>query len=167
MATERQILANRANAAKSTGPRTATGKRISSQNAALRLPGTPVLKGESLRRFHDLTTALTLQFQPRNSAETSLVHTMAVAQWHLVRIWGMQTAALEREMDRASQDHPSAAGAALAAIAFQRLADRSQAFALQHRLESAYARQFNSALGRILKLRKHLERAAEAAREEI
>jgi hypothetical protein len=75
MATERQILANRANAAKSTGPRTARGKKISSQNATVHglVSTTVVLKGESMRRFNDLAAALILQFQPRNSAESFLV----------------------------------------------------------------------------------------------
>jgi hypothetical protein len=71
MATERQIKANRANAAKSTGPKTAEGKRISSKNAAL-----------------------ILHFQPRNSAETFLVQTMTVARRRLVRMRRIQTPAL-------------------------------------------------------------------------
>jgi len=82
MATERQIQANRANAAKSTGPVTPESKRISSQNASTHrlLSGVVILKGESLRRYNDLTAALVLQFHPRNSAETALIQTMAVAK---------------------------------------------------------------------------------------
>jgi hypothetical protein len=100
MTTERQIKANRANALKSTGPITPEGKQISSKNAALRgvLSGTVVLKGESLRRYNELAAALILQFQPRNSAETSLVQTMTVARWRLLRIWGIQTAGFQQEM---------------------------------------------------------------------
>jgi hypothetical protein len=105
MATERQIQANRANARKSTGPKSPEGKRISSKNAALtnRVSGTIVLKGESLRRFHDLAAALTAQFQPRYSAETYLVQAMAVARWRLLRMWGIQTAGFESEMAAARQ----------------------------------------------------------------
>ncbi len=66
MATERQILANRANALKSTGPRTAAGKKRSAPKVSVRglVSTTVVLKGESLHRFNELAAALILQFQP-------------------------------------------------------------------------------------------------------
>jgi hypothetical protein len=159
MATERQIRANRANAAKSTGPITPEGKRASSQNAARRdfVPSTVVLKGESMRRFNDLAAALILQFQPRNSAEAGLVQIMIVARWRLLRMWGIQTAAFELEMARARQNADPAtapSGAVLAAIAFRTLADTSRSLALMHRLEAAYDRQYNSSLALLLKLRE-------------
>ena len=98
MATERQIIANRANAAKSTGPVTPEGKRNSSQNASLRrldpgaakLPG--ALKGESLRRYNQLAGEFILQFQPRNSAEAALIRTMTLARRRLLCSWRIQTA---------------------------------------------------------------------------
>ena len=127
MATERQILANRANALKSTGPRTAAGKQRSSQNAVVHslLSSTVVLHGESLGRYNDLAAALILQFQPRNSTESFLVQTMTAARWRLLRLWGMQTAAFELEMARTAESHPSlTTGAVLAAVTFQHLAVR-------------------------------------------
>jgi len=71
MATE--IRANRATAAKSTGPITPEGRRASSQYAGRHhlVSSTVVLKGESVGRFNALAAALILQFQPRNSAESS------------------------------------------------------------------------------------------------
>jgi len=154
MATERQIKANRANALKSTGPVTPEGKRISSKNGALSklLSGTIVLKGESLRRFNDLAAALILQFQPRNSAEISLVQTMTAARWRLLRIWGIQTAGFEQEMAR--QDPSAGSGAVLAAATFRSLADNSRVLSLQQRFEAAYDRQYNRALAMLLKLRE-------------
>jgi len=154
MATERQIKANRANALKSTGPVTAEGKRISSKNGALSklLSGTIVLKGESLRRFNDLAAALILQFQPRNSAEISLVQTMTAARWRLLRIWGIQTAGFEQEMAR--QDPSAGSGAVLAAATFRSLADNSRVLSLQHRLEATYDRQYYRAFAALLKLRE-------------
>ncbi len=156
MATERQILANRANAAKSTGPITPEGKRASSQNARHdRIATTVVLKGESMPRFNELASALILQFQPRNSIEAFLVQTMIAARWRLFRLWGMQTAGFELEMARTLSSHPSAGtGAALAAIAFRNLADNSRVLALQLRLETAYSREFNRALALLLKSRQ-------------
>jgi len=157
MATERQIIANRANALKSAGPVTPEGKRISSKNAALSglLSGTVVLKRESRRRFNDLAADLMLQLQPRNSVETSLVQTMTAARWRLLRMWGIQTAAFELEMAKTREESSDAdSGAILAAVTFRSLADNSRALALQHRFEAAYDRQYNRALTTLLKLRE-------------
>jgi hypothetical protein len=162
MATERQIQASRANAPKSTGPITPEGKRISSRNAGKNkavmsaaahglLSSTVVLKGESVRRFNDLATALILQFQPRNSAETSLVQTMIAARWRLLRMWGIQSAGFQLEMAR--QDPSAGSGAVLA--------ENSHAFALQHRLEATYDRQYNHALAMLLKLRAASNRSSD------
>jgi hypothetical protein len=132
MATERQIIANRANAAKSTGPVTPEGKRNSSQNASLRrldsaakLQG--VIKGESLRRYNQLAEEFILQFQPRNSAEAALIQTMILARWRMLCSWRIQAAELRREIARARQDHPSAASSFAAALL--NLAENSGSFA--------------------------------------
>jgi hypothetical protein len=161
MATERQIHANRANAAKSTGPITPEGKRICASNLPPQgfIAGTVVLKGESMRRYNDLAAAVILQFQPRNSAETALVQIMTVARWRLLRIWGIQTAGFELEMAR--QDHSAGSGAVLAALAFRSLADNSRALALQHRFEATYDRQYRQALAMLLKLRETPDRSWE------
>jgi hypothetical protein len=160
MATERQIQANRANAAKSTGPVTPEGKRIASRNLPARhdISGTVVLKNESIRRFNDLAAALFLQFQPRNSAEISMVQTMTAARWRLLRLWGIQTAGFELEMAR--QDRSAGSGAFLAAVAFRSLADNSRALALEHRLEAGYDRQYHKALAALLKLREKPDSSA-------
>jgi hypothetical protein len=68
-------------------------------------------------------------------------------------MWGMQTAAFELEIYRASQN-TQASGAVLAAIAFRTLADSSRSFALMHRFEIAHDRQYNRALALLLKLRR-------------
>jgi hypothetical protein len=158
MATENQIQANRANAQKSTGPITPEGKRISSKNASKNASksgarsGSPVvLKGESIRRFNDLAAALTLQFQPRNSVEASLVQTMAAARWRMLRMWAIQATVFELETARLDS---SLASEAVLATAFRRLADNSQSLTLQHRLEAAYDRQYHRALAMLLKLRE-------------
>ncbi len=138
MATEKQIQANRANAAKSTGPRTPEGKRISSQNAAIyaRTPVALIPKGKSLRRFKELVAALRFEFQPRDPAEDTLVQAMAVARWRLTRMWGITTATLQKEMKRLSTGSiPAGSGALLAANAFRSLARKSRLLA-QHRMEA-------------------------------
>lgn len=166
MATERQTIANRANAAKSTGPVTPKGKRNSSQNASLRrldsgaavLQG--VLKGASVRYYKALAADLILQFQPRNSAEEALVQTMTLAHWRLLCSWRIQTAALRREIARLRQDHPSAGSGALTVLAFFSLAENSRSLARLHRLEAHCQCQFNHALTQLLKLREIPESCA-------
>jgi len=158
MATERQIKANRANAAKSTGPVTPEGKRISSQNASLRrlesaaakLRG--AIKGESLRRYNQLAEEFILQFQARNSAEAALVQTMILARWRLLCSWKTQTTALRKATARARRDHPFAGSAFAAALLT--LAENPSSFTRQLRLEAHYQRQFNQALTQLLKLRE-------------
>jgi hypothetical protein len=154
MATERQIAANRLNAAKSTGPKTSEGKRRSSQNASLRLLDSSAddLKGESLRRYNALAADFILQFQPRSSAETALIQTMILARWRVLSIWGAQTSNLQAEITRARQDRPSA-GSAFAS-AFRSLVANSRSFHRLHRLEAHYQRQFHQSLAKFLKLRE-------------
>ena len=58
MATKRQVLANRANAKQSTGPKTDQGKQTSAQNS-LRQATTVVLKSEVKERFDGLAMDVT------------------------------------------------------------------------------------------------------------
>jgi hypothetical protein len=157
MATERQIAANRANAAKSPGPVTPEGKRISSQNGSLHrlLSSRVVLKGESLRRYNAFIAAFIRQFQPRNAAEIALIQTMALARSHLLCARRSQTAALNREIARARFDQPSdTPRTTLIAIAFRTLAENSRSFARQYRLENHHDREYHRSLAKFLKLRQ-------------
>ena len=87
MATQKQIAANRRNAAKSTGPVTPQGKAASSLNAlrhGLRA-STAVLPDENREQFDQLHGGLQDQYDPQNPAEQHLVDQAAIAQWKLVR----------------------------------------------------------------------------------
>jgi hypothetical protein len=149
MATENQIRANRANAAKSTGPITTEGKQASFQSAARcsLIAGTVVFRNESIRRFNDLASALTLQFQPRDSVEARLVQTITAARWRLLRMWGIQTAAFESEMAEPAKGEscrPSLRSHPRRHCVPQ--FGRYLSLALMHRFEIEYDRQFNRAL---------------------
>ena len=100
------------------------------------------------------------EFKPRTATETSLVQTMATARWHLLRIWGVQTAGFEHEMAR--QPPSAGTGAVLAAATFRALADNSRVLALHLRFEVAYDRQYNRALAMLLGIHRHPRRAAPA-----
>ncbi len=96
MATQKQIAANRRNAAKSTGPRSAAGKARSSKNA-LRHGLTAqslVVPGENAADFESLLEAFHTSLQPADAVEEALVFQIAAGQWRLQRHLRMETGLL-------------------------------------------------------------------------
>jgi hypothetical protein len=106
MATEKQIAANRRNAQKSTGPRSAEGKAASSRNAlktGLYCPGI-VIGHESIGKLEELEAQFTAEYQPATPTERSLVDSLIHYEWMLRRYrW------LETETWHATQDHLTSA----------------------------------------------------------
>ena len=141
---------SRTNGALSRGPVSEEGKQKSARNSQRHgmLAQTVVLNGESEERFLDLLDALVFEYKPRTEAERSLVDTMAVARWRHLRLWGIQKAGFEREMDR-HQGPP----VHRAAAAFRSLADSSRALDLAYRYETSFDRQFLRSLKRLEELR--------------
>ncbi len=85
MATAAQIAANRRNALKSTGPRTAAGKAVSSRNAlrhGLRARATVVLD-EDPRDFEAFGAELRAALAPRDGREELLAETVVHAAWRM------------------------------------------------------------------------------------
>ena len=99
MATDKQIAANRANALKSTGPKTPEGKAESSRNAARykSLAKSYVLKSECSRRFKDFVESFHAEYHPSTPTETALVNFMATAQWRLTRMSNLESAVIDYE----------------------------------------------------------------------
>jgi hypothetical protein len=101
-----RIAANRANAAKSTGPRTPEGKARSSQNAR-KHTFTPenyaVVRLEEVHAITDLRADLVACYQPVNSQELFAIERMALAQQSLLRLTalenGLGTACLNETMN--------------------------------------------------------------------
>ena len=153
MATPNQIRANRANALRSTGPKTPEGKKVCAHNSTRHgmLSQTVVLEGESQTRFEDLVICLTAQLKPRSLAEAAIVETMAIARWKQMRIWGIQKAGFDLEMARLNSS--CKIPAARASMVFKNLADNSRVLDLQYRYETGYDRQFCRAYAFFLKLR--------------
>ncbi len=89
---ERRIAANRANARRSTGPRTPEGKVRSAQNAlkhglfarTLALAAEPL--GEARAEFDALHAELTEHHDPQGPEEALLVERIATAWWLLARL---------------------------------------------------------------------------------
>jgi hypothetical protein len=164
MATERQINANRANAQKSSGPRTEAGCAKVSRNALRHglLARTLVLPDESRHRFVALLTELEEEFLPVTSTEHWLVDKMATAKWRQLRCWGFEKEGLVHETCQQTEPPPStlpdaSQPARRAANAFRSLADTSNALPLMIRYESRFDRQYHNALNQLARLRQQRE----------
>ncbi len=91
---------SRRNGALSSGPVTDEGRRRVGRNGLHHtlLARTVVLDSESVDRFVTLHGQLRKEFQPRTTAEASLIDTMAVSRWRHMRIWGLEKAGIVREI---------------------------------------------------------------------
>jgi hypothetical protein len=90
--TQAQIDANRENAKKSTGPRTAAGKAASSRNRLLHglRANKHILLDEDPEEFLILLRDLYDRFQPSGETEEMLVMRIASAHWRLDRAFPME-----------------------------------------------------------------------------
>jgi hypothetical protein len=94
MASERQLAANRANARKSTGPRSASGKKRASRNALKHGLNTPM----SGAAFAQETEALARQIagNPKDRLRMLAARDAAAAQLELARVQRVVVALIER-----------------------------------------------------------------------
>lgn len=83
MASPAQIAANRRNARRSTGPRSAEGKAVSSRNATRHavLSENVAASGEDAAIFENLRSGLVAEFDPQTAMETLFVERIAVLFW--------------------------------------------------------------------------------------
>jgi hypothetical protein len=152
MRTDKQIQASRANGAHSHGPVTPEGKRNSAHNSTRHalLASTVVLEEEIGERFHALLEEYAEDYQPRTATETSLVETIAVARWRLLRVWGAQKTAMDRDM--ALQDRNVGPAPVRAVLALRGSPESTCPPDVLLRYEIAFDRQFHRALARLLVL---------------
>src|ERR1039457_431820 len=106
---EKQIEANRANAAKSTGPRTADGKAMSKMNGLKHgiFAREVVLRGrdrgERGREFQDLHRLYREHFAPVGPVEEMLVERMVTTHWRLHRVLIAERGGILRRLEGAEQ----------------------------------------------------------------
>ncbi|MFN0169434.1 MAG: hypothetical protein ACKV22_23675 [Bryobacteraceae bacterium] len=93
MATVSQITANRANARKSTGPKTPAGKVRSSQNALRHGLASRqiVLNTEEETAFQALYAEFLDEYKPSDATGRTLVQEVSIAAWRLRRIQTLET----------------------------------------------------------------------------
>lgn len=87
MASSKQIAANKANAKKSTGPKTEAGKSCSSMNALTHglTAKTVLILGESGDSFEALRAALEEEYQPLGAVKAELLGHLLALLWRLRR----------------------------------------------------------------------------------
>jgi hypothetical protein len=93
-----QTAANRRNAAKSTGPKTDTGKAIASQNArkhGLRSQHPIAMDPEDQRAFEEYKASMIESLEPDDEIQRTLVDRIAENAWRLRRILDVETAMIE------------------------------------------------------------------------
>jgi hypothetical protein len=174
MATDKQIEANRRNAAKSTGPRTPHGRAASSRNALRHglLSKTVVLQSECPTRFEASVASLYAEHAPVTPTECTLVDTMASARWRLMRLANLEAASVDHELANGPTAATETAELSLpvrTALAYRRATDSGRSLELMNRAEARLQQQFNSALDRLLLLRaaRPVSPAPEQAPEDL
>jgi len=97
MASEAQILANRRNAQKSTGPRTIEGKAAVSQNAVKHglLAERDVISSESQADFDQYRDQLLAELDPASPMESMLAERIVGLSWRLKRVGRVQNQAID------------------------------------------------------------------------
>jgi hypothetical protein len=97
MASEAQILANRLNAQKSTGPRTLEGKAIVSQNAFKHglSTGQNIISSESQAEFELYRDLMLAELDPAGPMESMLAERIVGLSWRLKRVGRIQNQAID------------------------------------------------------------------------
>ena len=155
---EKQHAANRANARKSTGPVTPEGKARVAANLPRHatLARGVLMRCESPARFRAFVDNFHREYNPRTATEITLVNTMASARWRLMRLGNVEASALDLEYAKLVEPAIVPADfntADRAAIAYRDLARNSRLLDMVGRAESRLQRQFDAALGRLLRVR--------------
>jgi hypothetical protein len=99
MSSRRQIEANRRNAKKSTGPRSAEGKAIVAKNAVRHglLSRDVLVRGEDAAEFDGFAERLRAQLGPVGEIEKFLADRIVVNRWRLRRLGRIEAAVLDED----------------------------------------------------------------------
>jgi hypothetical protein len=104
---EKQLAANRANAAKSTGPRTPEGKAraaLNSRKHTLTAAAVTMLRIEDQGEFDNLRADALAHYQPQTSQEIFAVERIAVCQLMMIRGWRLEAGMFIAGVDRVLND---------------------------------------------------------------
>jgi hypothetical protein len=101
MASPAQILANRSNSTRSTGPQTKAGKAASSANRTTHglTARRTVLNQENQQEFDHLLANLSHDFSPKTTVEHQLVRELAESYWRLTRARQIEAMTFDKAME--------------------------------------------------------------------
>jgi hypothetical protein len=158
MSSQQKIDSARANGAKSYGPKTEAGRKISSQNAVthgLYAKGV-VLTIESREQHQEMLDAYLQQFQPEGPIEHDLVEEMVAAKWRQRRLWAIESDLLEDQMllQKAQLDADEKDYDATTPLSFAYDALSNSTLSFLTRNESRLERAYNRALKMLLDLQR-------------
>ena len=102
MTSQKQIIANRKNARKSTGPVTVQGKEITARNAIKHglLSGHLLLPDESEIQLEQLRNSIFSSLAPRGELEFFLAERVLAAAWRLQRLIRIETEMMADDLQR-------------------------------------------------------------------
>jgi hypothetical protein len=158
MSSQQKLDSARANGAKSHGPKTDAGRKISSQNAVthgLYAKGV-VLAIESRDEYQEKLDAYLQQFQPEGPIEHDLVEEMVAAKWRQRRLWAIEADLLEDEMiqQKAKLDADDSGYDAITPLSFAYDALSNSTLSFLTRNESRLERTYIRALKMLLDLQR-------------
>jgi hypothetical protein len=143
---------NRANAQKSTGPRTEAGKQRTRLNALRHgLTGqTIVLPTEDHAAYQRHSQSFLDEYQPKQATETQLVQSLIDTSWQLNRAAAVESALFSLGIteleDRIRANHPEAEAALAMALAYR---EHNRAFANLSIYRQRLTRQFERTLAQL------------------
>lgn len=149
MPTDKQIEANRANARKSTGPKTPAGKARACLNGLRHrlLAKSYLIAGEDTEAFTHFVEAFHSEFNPQTASETAMVNGMATARWRLIRVANLEAVQIDQEAARLNQQAGSFAERS--ANAHRQAVAASRSIEILGRAEARLQRQFESNYDRL------------------
>ena len=157
---------NKANAQKSTGPRTEAGKQRSSLNALRHgLTGqTIVLPSEDLAAYQRHSQAFLDEYQPKGANETQVVQSLLDTAWQVNRAAAVETnlftLGITEMEDRIRANHPEAETALAMALAYR---EHNRAFANIGIARQRLSRQYERTLAQLRQIQA--ERRANEERQ--